>query len=215
MGQMQILLTKSLSQFAFRSLGLLNLYRKAEKFSMNLIAVFLLITFFCACQQGNISNKHLALPTTAFNQSVKDFISRYKGAFGSTRFIVTVHFDSYSCQGMKIVMINRPMNISVIKECPFDYYMIIDSTLILVYMRSFQIKLDSGNNVDDDIISIFPKSSFKDDWDAVKNEPTEQTTYNSMIKGYEINGDSFSKFTPPNPPSFYSPCIPCPLPLNK
>lgn len=178
------------------------------------MAPFLLIIFFWACQQGDISNKNLALPTTAFNHSVKDFISSITSVFGHTRFIVTVHFDSYSCKGMKMVMINQPMRISVIKGCPFDYYMVIDSTLILVYMRSFQIKQDSGNSDVDDILSIFPENSFKSDWDAVNKESTEQITYNSMIKGYEINGDSFSIFTPPHPSSFYSPCVPCPLSLK-
>jgi len=186
-----------------------------KKLNTSLMAPFLLIIFFCACQQREISKKHLALPTIAFNHSVKDFMSSINSFIGTPRYIVTVNFDSYSCEGTKIVMITQPMNISVIKGCHFDYYMVIDSTLILVYMRSFQIKQDSGNSEDEDILSIFPKDSFKDDWDAANKESTEQITYNSMIKGYEIKDDSFSIFTPPHPPSFYFPCIPCPLPLNK
>lgn len=165
---------------------------------------------FCKQKEESIAFKQIVQFNSAFNWCVQDFTSFHTEKFGRSNFILTVHWEEYSCEGLKLIFISHPMSQSTIRVCQFDQFFATDSTLILLYNGLNQIAQNNQDDECDKIISMFPKGLIKDDWDEDNHEPIGDAVFNSTIKGYKINGNSISIIEPKYYPSYYLPCIPCP-----
>jgi hypothetical protein len=165
---------------------------------------------FCKQEKKNTYINQINQFNPALELCIQDFTSYYKEKFGESNFILTAHWEEYSCEGLKLIFISRPMNQSTIRICQFDQFIVADSTLLLLYTGLNQIKKNNEDDECNKIISMFSKGKIKDDWDEINHEPFEDAVYNSIIRGYKISGDSISIIEPKYHLSFYLPCIPCP-----
>lgn len=176
------------------------------------IKIYLQITFFlfflAGCKYKNIDPYFIRIDSMPIQKSIENFIG-LNTQDKKSEYVISMHILGKSCKGLEIVLISKPARMSVLMECPIDYYSIVKDKVILIYTGFSPNEVRGLKAYQDFVKNTFSNGSLTRDWDEKNLESTERGGSDGAMRGYLISGDSISVFAPKESSGYYFPCYQC------